>query len=68
MVDCFAVPRAGVTQCFPSQSVRSNSSGGGAGGGLGGCNDMIHLFVSFEVSLPPYFGVTEWKFCQKMTA
>ena len=27
-----------------------------------------HLFVSFHQSLPPYFGVTEWKCCQKMTA
>ena len=32
MVDCFEVPRAGVTQCFPSQRVRSNSSEGWGGG------------------------------------
>lgn len=63
MVDCFAVPRAGVTECSPSQRVRSNSSGGW--GDLGGCSDMIHLFVSFEGSLPTYFSVTEWKFWQK---
>ena len=24
-----------------------------------------HLFISFHQSLPPYFGVTEWKFCPK---
>ena len=38
---------------------------GWGGWDLGECDDMIHLFVSFEGSLPLCFGVTEWKFCPK---
>ena len=65
MVDCFEVPRL-----ESRNASRPNAWGrillkGGAGGWSGRVQWYDHLFVSFHQSLPPYFGVTEWKFCPK---